>query len=88
MTNTVWSREFSDIVGRIYEAATDPAVWPEVLRTLCQVFEATAGVMSYHELVEQRALLAAEYGIDVDVVRAEALDRFSQSQADIAQIFI
>ena len=28
MTNTVWSREFSDIVGRIYEAATDPAVWP------------------------------------------------------------
>jgi DNA-binding CsgD family transcriptional regulator/PAS domain-containing protein len=57
-------RDFSNVVGRIYDASVDPTVWPEVLGILCTLFDSVAGALNYHELLGQRALLAVEFGTD------------------------
>jgi DNA-binding CsgD family transcriptional regulator/PAS domain-containing protein len=57
-------REFSSVVGRIYDAAVDAAIWPEALGRLCALFDGAVGTLNYHEVIGEGGVLAVEFCTD------------------------
>src|SRR5262249_8869844 len=51
-------------IGRIYDTILDPDRWVGVLRELCQLFDSPAGTLNFHEMIERRGLITAEFGTD------------------------
>jgi len=54
----------SPLIGLIYDTVLDPDRWPAVLNELCQLFNSLAGTLNFHEMIERRGLLTAEFGTD------------------------
>jgi DNA-binding CsgD family transcriptional regulator len=54
----------SKTIGRIYDAAIDPDIWPLALAEICEVMTAVAGTINYHDITNGTALLAHEHGTD------------------------
>jgi DNA-binding CsgD family transcriptional regulator/PAS domain-containing protein len=83
MSNLEGLADFSSLVGRIYDAAVEPTLWPQVLELFCAVFNSAAGVLSYRELIEWRVLLTAEFGTDPHFSRLYA-EHYSRMNPIIA----
>jgi DNA-binding CsgD family transcriptional regulator len=56
--------KISKVIGRIYDAAIDPDIWPLALAEICEVMTAAAGTINYHDITNGAALLAHEHGTD------------------------
>jgi DNA-binding CsgD family transcriptional regulator len=54
----------SNVIGRIYDAAINPDVWPLALADICQVMRAAAGTINYHDVIDGTALIVHEHGTD------------------------
>ncbi len=54
----------SPLIGLIYETILDPDRWSDVLGAMCQAFNSLAGTLNFHEMIERRGLLTAEFGTD------------------------
>jgi DNA-binding CsgD family transcriptional regulator/PAS domain-containing protein len=57
-------KKLSAAIGRIYDAAIDPDIWPQALAEICEVMTAVAGTINYHDITNGTALLAHEHGTD------------------------
>jgi DNA-binding CsgD family transcriptional regulator len=51
------------LLERIYDAALDPELWPEFIQALAQALQATVGLLSIHDLVRGRLLMAWGHGL-------------------------
>ena len=55
---------FSDIVGRIYECALEPAGWPPALASICEGVGGSAGWIATHQPKLVRSTYEVEFGTD------------------------
>ena len=39
-----------NLIGKIYDAALDPAAWPTALGAMTEVFDAPSGILYFHDL--------------------------------------
>jgi DNA-binding CsgD family transcriptional regulator/PAS domain-containing protein len=55
---------FSDVIGRIYDCAVDPARWPVALEEMCGLIGATLGSVSVLDCKQQTIRFATQWGGD------------------------
>ena len=53
----------SPIVPAIYAAITDPTLWPEILASVCDEFDAAVGILGTYDFATRRATRSASVGI-------------------------
>jgi DNA-binding CsgD family transcriptional regulator len=54
---------FSDLVGDIYDAALDPALWPGVFMEACKFIGASAATLATHDMVKRGTTVFYNWGI-------------------------
>jgi DNA-binding CsgD family transcriptional regulator/PAS domain-containing protein len=64
MTVTVESAELSQVIGRIYDSAVDPSLWPAALESCCGLIGANLGSVALFELRQQTTRWAVQWGGD------------------------
>lgn len=58
--------QFSDLVGNIYDAALDPALWPRVFMGACNYIGASAATLASHHMVQRGTTVFYNWGITPD----------------------
>lgn len=66
--------QVSRLVGDIYDASLDPALWPEVLKTTCEYIEGATGTLMSQETAPGNAHFYFQWGND---------EKFLQSYQDL-----
>jgi DNA-binding CsgD family transcriptional regulator len=66
---SVTIEEYADLVGRIYDAALDPQLWPQTMERLAAAVGATAAGLMLTDPVRQR-LAAVSVGVNPDAIEA------------------
>jgi hypothetical protein len=54
--------QFSDLVGDIYDAALDPALWPGVFMRACNFVGASAAALATHDIVRRSTAVFYNWG--------------------------
>ena len=70
----------------IYDASLDPALWPSVIESLCQDFDAMCGVLQIREQTSLAPLISADAGVDPDGMKAY-VEHFYQGDLWAQQIY-
>ena len=60
----VSAKDFSGLVGSIYDCALDPALWPETLGALCERMMFLSATLAVVEMPTGKGLINAAHGID------------------------
>jgi DNA-binding CsgD family transcriptional regulator len=55
--------QFSGLVGDIYDAALDPALWPDVFMRACDFIGASAATLASHDMVKRGTTVFYNWGI-------------------------
>lgn len=56
--------QLSTAIGKIYDSAIDPALWPEALEACCGLIGATLGAINLYDLQDQKKNFTARWGGD------------------------
>lgn len=64
MTSPIAPERLSDLIGRIYDCALDPDLWPSAMEAICDELNLRTGVISLIDMACGRSLLAASTGFD------------------------
>ncbi|MFN3815140.1 helix-turn-helix transcriptional regulator [Brevundimonas sp.] len=64
VSQSVTPSELSALIGRIYDAAIDPAAWPAAMAAICDTLGFATGVVSLIRLPEGRTLISDAVGFD------------------------
>lgn len=56
--------QFSTAIGKIYDSAIEPALWPEALEACCGLIGATLGAINLYDLDDQKKNYTARWGGD------------------------
>lgn len=64
MQTDVSSDQLSAAIGKIYDSAIDPALWPDALRACCGLIGATLGAINLYDLEDQKKNFTARWGGD------------------------
>jgi PAS domain S-box-containing protein len=62
MTIDISSDELSTVIGKIYDCAIDPALWPGALESMCALIGATHGTVSLLDFKQQTIRFATQWG--------------------------
>ncbi len=62
--------ETSVLLGSLYEAATQPELWPEFLRSASQLFQAENAAIVQHAPMNVSTIVCADFGLDTETARA------------------
>jgi DNA-binding CsgD family transcriptional regulator len=54
----------SDVIGKIYDSAVDPALWPVALEAMCGLIGATLGTVTVIDFKQHLIRFAADWGFD------------------------
>ena len=54
----------SGVIGRIYDSAVDPALWPIALEAMCGLIGATLGTVTVIDFKQHSIRFAADWGFD------------------------
>lgn len=55
--------ELSDLIGRVYECALDPELWPDTIRRVADAVEAQAGLVMVHDLLDHASVRSFQSGV-------------------------
>lgn len=82
------AEEFSTLVGRIYDCALDPGLWPAVLSALCETMRFRTSTLALQEMPGGRVLLSVNHGItEDDLARMLAMaDAVAESWGGLATL--
>ena len=69
------SKSNLDLVGRIYDAALDPKLWPDFIADLAVKIRASSGVLTFHNVKERDLSFIESFGRDEDLLQ-EYRDHF------------
>jgi DNA-binding CsgD family transcriptional regulator/PAS domain-containing protein len=61
--------ELSDLIGRIYDCALDPALWSDTIGRVAAVAEAQAGLVMVHDLLDQASVRTFQSGVPALAMR-------------------
>jgi DNA-binding CsgD family transcriptional regulator len=64
MTTDVSAEELSRVIGKIYDCAVDPALWPGTLESMCGLIGATLGTVTLIDFKQNSIRFATEWGFD------------------------
>src|SRR5687768_12775347 len=64
MNVAVDSTQLSTVIGKIYDSAVDPALWPPAIEAMCGLIGATHGSVSVLDFRQQTIRLATQWGLD------------------------
>jgi DNA-binding CsgD family transcriptional regulator len=64
MTVDIDPEKFSDVIGKIYDSAVDPALWPIALEATCGLIGATLGTVSVIDFKQHSIRFATQWGFD------------------------
>ncbi|MCE3256443.1 MAG: hypothetical protein K0Q64_526, partial [Nitrobacter vulgaris] len=56
--------QLSSVIGKIYDSAVEPALWPEAIEACCGLIGATLGSVSLYDLENQKKNFTARWGGD------------------------
>ena len=61
--------ELSDLIGRIYDCALDPALWSDTIGRVAAAVEAQAGLVMVHDLLDQASVRTFQSGVPTLAMR-------------------
>lgn len=64
MRTDVSPEQLSAAIGKIYDSAIEPALWPEALEACCGLIGATLGAINLYDLEDQKKNFSARWGGD------------------------
>ena len=64
MQTDVSPEQLSGAIGKIYDSAVEPALWPEALEACCGLIGATLGAINLYDLENQKKNFSARWGGD------------------------
>lgn len=63
------TEQLSELVGRIYDAALDPALWPAVLAETCRFVDCVSGTLNSYDTVRSSLAINVSHGYDPHYVK-------------------
>ena len=63
------AEEVSELIGRIYDAALDPSLWPSVLGETCRFLDCVSGTLNSYDITRSSLAINASYGYDPHYVQ-------------------
>ena len=63
------AEELSEIIGGIYDAALDPALWPAVVEETCRFVDCVSGSLNSYDMVQSSLALDVSWGYDPHYVQ-------------------
>src|SRR5262245_38968517 len=63
------ARALSELIGKIYDCAVDPDLWPQALAAICRQMRAGAGTISYSHIAAGTPLVAFAPGTEPHYTR-------------------
>jgi DNA-binding CsgD family transcriptional regulator len=63
------TEQLSELVGRVYDAALDPALWPTVLGETCRFVDCVSGTLNSYDTVRSSLAINVSHGYDPDYVK-------------------
>jgi DNA-binding CsgD family transcriptional regulator/PAS domain-containing protein len=69
MTADIDAGKLSDVIGKIYDSAVDPALWPTALESACALIGATLGYIIQFDTQHRSLEVPQHWGGDDDVIR-------------------
>ena len=61
--------ELSAVIGHVYDAAINPALWPEVLQSICAFVGGSSAVLFWHDSATERSEALHRFNCDPDYDR-------------------